>query len=354
MKSNLFIFLTVLLILQGFLNCKNEPELIQISVPGLDKIQDESDQSRWKFGLITGMGGLGDKSYNDMLFRGMVLSKKELGIDFAYRTPLSPAENLTLIEELISEGCNAIIEGSGWYGQEPVDILSEKYPEILFILVDDFALNYRHNVCSVTFRQNEGSFLAGILASLFSKTRNIAVVAASDVEVINDFIVGFVAGAEYADSEKKVFIEYIDVFSDKPDPFQNPEAAYLIAEDLITTNNVDVIYHISAGSGMGVFNAAKAHGRFAIGVDADQDYLAQGTILTSMMKNIDTGIMQIIGSIINDTFDNRPYILGLAEKGVSLSPMIYTADIIGGEILDIIKEAEKKIIDGEIKVPTVY
>lgn len=316
-------------------------------------LQDK-DETKYTVGFIAGMGGMGDKSYNDIMFKGLISSRKSLGIDIKYKIPHKPEDHKGFMEELISQGCNVIIAGGGWYSVDPVDNLSLIYPDVLFVLIDDYAKVYRENVCSVTFRQNEGSFLAGLLASRMSRNARIAVIAATDAEVIRDFIAGFKAGAEYADKQTSLFIRYIDHSEEVPDPFQHPESAYRIAEELILEHGVDVLFQVAGGSGTGVFNAARDYGRYAIGVDSDQDYLAQGTILASMMKNMDTAIIMIIKKIAGGSFENRPYMLGLEDKGVSLSPMTYTRDIIPDDVIKELKLAEQKIISGEIQVPSVY
>ncbi len=345
----LILSIMIIIIFSG-ISCKKEIQ----ETSGRQEDLPVKEKPRYKFGFIAGMGGMGDKSYNDIIYRGLIVSKKRFNIDISYKAPDKPEEYAILMNELIDDGCNVIIAGGGWYSIEPVDILSQKYPDALFVLIDDYAQKYRENVCSLTFRQNEGSFLAGMLASHMSRTKKIALIAATDADVINDFILGYKAGAEYADQKTEVIVRYIDALTDVPDPFQHPEAAFSISEKLILDNNADVLFQVAGGSGIGVFNAAKQHGKYAIGVDLDQDYLAQGVILASMMKNIDIAVEMIIEKILKGEFKNRPYIMGLKENGVSLSPMTYTRDIIPENVLESIRTAREKIVSGELEIPSAF
>lgn len=317
---------------------------------------NENASSMPSFGLITGLGGLGDRSYNDTLYKGMIQAKRLFGIEFDYVSPSHIDDNVPLMEKLISDGHNVIIAGGGWHQRTPVDMLARKHRDVIFVLIDEYAEEYLDNVCSIVFKQNEGSFLCGVLASMFSKTKNIAVIASTDEEVIRDFIEGFIAGAKYGYTGINILLRFIDEEHNEDDinPFNSPEIAYKIAENLILSKNVDIIYQVAAGSGFGVFNAVRDLGKYAIGVDSDQDYLAQGQILTSMMKNSDLGIVMIIDKILKGNFLNNAYELGIKENGVSLSPMTYTKHIIPEEILEAIDKAKLKIINEDITVPSSY
>jgi len=307
-----------------------------------------------KLGLITGLGGLGDKSFNDMQYRGMIMARREYGIEFEYLTPGKEEDDYLLMQQLIEKKCNVIIGGGGYHNIEPIEILSEKYPEILFVLLDDFARTYRKNVASVSFRQNEGSFLAGALAALVSDSKKIGVVAAMDIKVINDFIIGYEEGAHYIHNSFTIYKSYISTGSDGISPWNKPEMAYEKAVDLYDNKGVDVIFAVASASGMGVFRAAQKKEKFAIGVDSDQDYLAEGYILSSMMKNLDVGILFIVEKILKNEFENKAYILGLKENGIGLSPMTFTRNVVSDQMLEKLDVIKSKILKGELKVKSVY
>ncbi len=146
--------------------------------------------------------------------------------------------------------------------------------------------------------------------------------------------------------------EYSDITDISP--FNNIEAGANLAKRLFKEKNADIVFAVAGASGLGIIEEAVRDKRFAIGVDSDQDYLAEGTILFSMMKRIDNGIMYITEKIINGKFNNRNYRLGLKENGVGLSPMIFTKNKIGKDKLDFIETIKIKIINDYLKVPSSY
>ncbi|MDD2649574.1 MAG: BMP family ABC transporter substrate-binding protein [Candidatus Cloacimonetes bacterium] len=350
MKSNsriIIIIIIALVVIFLFFSFKH-------TIKSSKEINKISPQDTLFFGLATGLGGLGDKAFNDMHFKGMMLAQKNYNIKFIYDSPLRIEDDIEVIENLIDKGANVIIAGGGYHMIAPVDTLSRKYPYINFIVMDDIALNYYDNVASIQFKQNEGSFLVGAFCALESKSQKIAMIGADDLNIINDFYVGFESGAKYINPKVKVFKEYITTYDKVNSAFANPKIARQIANNLYKNHDIDIIFQVAAGSGLGVFNAAKENGKYVIGVDSDQDYLAEGIVLTSMMKNIDIGLDLVIGEIIRKGFQNKAYKFGLNENGVGLSKMIYTKDMIKPETLDKLKEINNMISSGQIIVPSLF
>jgi len=315
--------------------------------------ENHSQQDSLLFGLATGYGGLGDKAFNDMQFKGMLLAKKNHQINFIYEAPDENKDDASVIESLIAKKANIIIAGGGFHMVDPVDSLALKYPQVKFIIIDDQAKHYYPNVASIQFKQNEGSFLIGALCAMESKTKKVAMLGADNITIINDFYEGFKSGVAYIDPEIKPIIRYISDTDKTNSPFANPQVAHKIADQLYQSENVDIIYQVAAGSGMGVFNSAKQNKKFAIGVDSDQDYLAEGYILTSMMKNLDIAIDMIVGKILSEGFSNTPYKLGLKEKGVGLSDMSFTKENVNPDTIQRLKQIETDIIQGILIVPTL-
>ena len=338
----IFILIILLIVIQ----CKDNDKL--------SKNKQAAPQDTLLFGLATGLGGLGDKAFNDMHFKGMTLAQQKYNIKYIYDTPLTIEDDIEVIEGLINKGANVIIAGGGYHMIEPVDILAKKYPKVKFIVMDDVAHNYYDNVASIQFRQNEGSFLVGALCAMESKTKAIAMIGAININIINDFNVGFIAGAKYINPNINIYTEYIADYDKISNPFDNSKVARQIANKLYQTKNVDIIFQVAAGAGLGVFSAAKDNNKYVIGVDSDQDYLAEGIILTSMMKNIDVGLDIVISEIINSGFKNKAYKFGIKENGVGLSQMLYTKDKISPATLDKLTEIESLLVNKAIKVPTLF
>lgn len=305
-----------------------------------------------KVGLASGLGGLGDRSFNDMQYNGLVQAKRRFGVDIEYASPSSNTAYVPVVESLIAKGCSIIIAGGSTDMRIPVDVLSIRHPKVFFVLVDALAVTYRRNVASICFRQNEGSFLVGALSACMTKTRKIAFIGAVEIPIIEDFYAGFAAGAGYVARDVTIRKRFISQ-SGNETAWANPAAARRIALDLYGRENVDIIYTVASASGLGVFAAAREKNRYAVGVDSDQDHLAMGFVLTSMMKKLDQSIVYIIGEILHKTIENKAYYLGLKEGGVDLSPMTYTRDKIPAACLEQLEKIRSGIINGTIKVPNV-
>ncbi len=308
----------------------------------------------YTFGLVTGLGELGDFAFNDMQYNGMIMAKKQFGISFHYNSPKTVEEDTAKIEELIRKGCNVIFAGGGYHMIDPVDKLAPKYPQVLFILLDDTPKTLYKNVAGIIFKQNEGSFLAGALAASMTRSNSIGTVSAMNLTIINDFIVGFKAGALYVKPNIQFHNLYLAEDMKSSNPFSDPQMGFNASVKLIKQYKTDVLFQIASASGTGVFNAAKEEGIFAIGVDSDQDFLAKGTVLTSMMKRLDVAILFMVERIIGNNFENRVFSLGLKENGIGLSPMQYTKNIIPETVRTKISVIEKDIIEGKIHVPSSY
>lgn len=315
----------------------------------------KSNPKNVKIGLITGFGGLGDKSFNDMQYNGLLLAKKIYNIEFQYFSPQNFDDISKYTQVLIDNNCTAIIIGEGYIGHKVLDRFAEKYPNIKFVILDAICQKLYPNTASILFKQNEVSFLVGYLAAEKSKNKSVGFIGGADIDVINDFYSGFEQGVKYANTNCKIEKEYISsILNDFEKVWDSPDIANKIALKLILKKRVDVIFAVAAASNIGIFNACKQNSVFSIGVDTDQDYLIPGTILTSALKNLDQAIVFIIEKIIDNKFESKTYYLGLKENGVGLSPMIYTRNFIGEDVIKKIYTLQKKIVDGELTINTIF
>lgn len=150
------------------------------------------------------------------------------------------------------------------------------------------------NVVSLMFKEQEGSFLAGALSALMTKSNVIGFVGGIEVPVIQRFQTGYIQGAKYVNPN----IEVISVFINGSNPFNDPVSSKALTETLVA-KGADIVFHAAGASGAGVFQAAKEKGIFAIGVDSDQDYVLPGTILTSVVKRVDISVHDTIKDVLN-------------------------------------------------------
>lgn len=304
-----------------------------------------------KVGLAYDVGGRGDKSFNDLAAAGLEKAKKDLNIDFKELSAVQgendqqKADRLTL---LATSGYNPII-GVGFAYATALKQVAPKYPNIHFGIVDDDSIT-ANNVAGLVFSENESSFLVGVAAALATKSKNVGFIGGVQTPLIQKFQAGYAAGVKAIDPAIKVQVAYI---SQAPDfsGFNDPAKGKVIAEGQYD-NGADVVYHAAGGSGSGLFQAAKAKGKLAIGVDSDQYQSAPADekefILTSALKGVDTAVYNFIEQDAKGQFKPGSTRFSLKDNGVGYAtsnPKIepYKAKI---------EEFKAKIISGEITVPT--
>lgn len=354
MKFYIFIIIIIVIVILLGLFWSNIMKIIKVNDKA-DSSTIKVDTKKFKVGLITGFGGLGDKSFNDMQYNGLILAKKLFGIDFLYFTPQNFQDIINNTQTLIDNGCKLIILGEGYIGQKVIDMFAQKYPAIKFVISDNKVDRLYPNSASILFKQNEASFLAGYLAASMTKKNKIGFIGGVEIDVIEDFYIGFFQGIKYYNNNLIVYKKYLsDYIKDFEKVWDNPEVAYNTAKEMILKKDVDIIFAVAAASNLGIFNAAKEYSIYSIGVDTDQDYIVPEVILTSVLKNLDQAIVFIIGQVLENKFESKTYYLGLKENGVALSPMLYTKDIIGEDRIKEIFILQKKIIDNEILVDSVF
>ncbi len=324
----------VLFCLGIFASCGKEKE-----VKKMDNLKEETPI---KVGLVLSTGGLGDKSFNDSAYRGIEMAEDKLGVTVKYVEPASPSEDEQFLKEYAEANYNLVI-ATGFQMADAVKKVATEYPKIKFVLVDS-AIDLP-NMVALTFREDEGSFLVGAVAAMMSKTDVVGFVGGMDVPQINKFRNGFEEGAKYVKPNIKVLVSYIGGNNPFNDPVKGKENTYAMIN-----GDADVIYHAAAASGAGIFEAVKEKGIYAIGVDSNQDDVAKGYVLTSMVKNVDKAVFETIKEVKEGNYKAGIKVLGVAQDGVGTTNFEFTKDIIGAEKLARLEEIKNKIKSGEIKV----
>jgi basic membrane protein A len=306
--------------------------------------------------LINGV--LGDKSFFDSANRGMEQVMKdypqvkvktiEAGID--------PAKWQAALEDAAAnEEYDVMILGT-YQMSEFLQIVAPKYPEKKFIIYDvsvDYTVCDCKNVYSITYLQNEGSYLAGVFAGLVSQTKVIGVVGGQDIPVINDFIVGYEQGAK-ANGVTEVIKQYAGGWND---PAKGKELALAMYQQ-----GADIVFQVAGGTGVGVFQAAQEMGKYAIGVDSDQATIINDTnpeqapfIITSMKKNVDNSLYRAMKMYIEGTLPfGTMEALGVAEGGVGLAENQWFDAVATPEIKAALETAKADLLAGKITVDTVF
>ncbi|MEG1978255.1 MAG: BMP family ABC transporter substrate-binding protein [Cetobacterium sp.] len=296
-----------------------------------------------KVGLILAMGGLGDKSFNDSAYAGLLKAKKDFDIEVKYVEPNTWMEDGFFLEEYSQNGFDLIIATS-YTAQDAMEDISSKFPDTKYAIVDTRAKEGA-NIASLVFDEAEGSFLVGAVAAKMSKTGKIGFIGAVDIPLINRFRNGYEQGAKYVNPDISVVTTYVGGDAPFSDPLKGKEHAFSLANQ-----NVDVIYHASGNTGIGILEGVKEKGIYGIGVDCDQDDIVKGQVLTSMLKNVNNAIYKIIEDTVNGKFEGKVYNFGLKEDGVGTTDFKYTRDIVGEENIALVQKLKEDIINGKIKV----
>ncbi len=300
-------------------------------------------------GFLVPVSGLGDHSFNDMTYAGLVRAKNIYNFELIREQCRSagPDGHRPALEALIEQQADIIVV-NGWGFTEVVKEYAEKFPERYFIL-NDFPLSGFSNVISTVFAQHEGSFLAGALASWTSRTGKIGFIGGKDMPVIRSFLTGFRQGVAYTKTDAEIHVLFLSKENEESSGFDNPEFSHQQADNLYN-KGVDIIFSVAGLSGNGIIRAAAENNKFAIGVDADQDYMAKGHVLTSVIKRLDRATFESLRIIFEGDAVPGVYYFGLKEGGVALSPMTYTRHLIAAETLKKITTLQELIITGEIRV----
>jgi basic membrane protein A len=304
-----------------------------------------------KVGMAYDVGGRGDQSFNDSAAAGLDKAKADFGVD-AKESAATNGEAESAREErlnqLIDAGYTNIVAVSFAYATA-VGKVAKENPEVKFAIVDD-STNSMDNVMNLTFAANEGSFLVGVAAALTSKTKHVGFIGGVETDLIKSFEAGYDAGVKAVDPSIKIDSKYL---TQPPDfsGFSSVDKGKAAAEGMYQ-GGADVVYHAAGGSGGGVFTAAKAAGKWAIGVDSDQAKTAaedvQSVILTSMLKRVDTGVYYFIKSVHDGTFKGGTQVFDLKTDGVGYST---TGDHLSADTIAKMEDFKQQIIDGKITVP---
>jgi len=297
-------------------------------------------------GFITGASGLGDLSFNDMAYGGIRRAQQKH--DFTLII-LEPRESGTSTQEDVMNvvGQADIIILLGAQHSDLAKEAAAANPGKRFIFVEVPVEGY-DNISSVMFNQNEGSFLAGALAALVSRDGKVGFMGGTPIPPVQAFEQGYREGIAYARPEVKLIVDYVTPAGDFSG-FGNPGKGYEIAMKQFR-DGADIIFAVAGLTGNGVIEAARRSGKYAIGVDSDQDSLAKGFVLTSMIKRLDVAAYDELEAALGSTFSPGVTIYGLANGGVSLTEMRYTRDKIPAPALERLREIQSGIISGEITV----
>ena len=305
--------------------------------------------------MVADIGGLGDQSFNDSAHAGLMRAQKELGMKTETLESSAPTDYVDNLTQLAESGFNPVY-AVGFLQTDAVNEVAPQYPDTNFAIIDSVVKP--KNAASIVFREQEGSYLAGVVAGLMTQEdtpytnpddKVIGFLGGQQSELIGKFQAGYEAGVESVCPDCKVLVQYA---GSTPDAFNDPARGKEISLQQIN-QGADIIYHASGATGAGLFDAAKEKHIFAIGVDADQAKLfPEAPILTSVVKRVDNAVFQTIQEADEDKFPGGEVVeFGLDDKGISLAPFGRFEEDVPQNVKDEVDKAQQGIIAGDIKVP---
>ena len=289
--------------------------------------------------IVYDMGGKFDKSFNEAAWRGMERWKKETGKTYLEFEIANESQREQAMRRMAERGASPII-GVGFSQASSIEKVAKDFPKLQFAIVD-MVVN-QPNVQSVVFKEQEGSFLVGMMAVMASKSGKVGFVGGMDIPLIRKFQCGYEQGAKHANAKAEV---YANMTGTTGAAWSDPGRGGELAKAQFA-KGADVVFAAAGGTGIGVYQAAKDSGKLAIGVDSNQNHLQPGTMLTSMLKRVDTAVYNVaMGS-------TQPGItvLGLKEGGVDVALDEHNARLVTAEMKAKVDAARADIIAGKIKV----
>lgn len=296
-----------------------------------------------KVTMVTSVGGVTDGSFNQSAWEGLQKSEKDLGIKASYIESKQEADYVTNLEQAVDSD-NDLILATGFPMQQALLEAAKNYPDQKFAIVDvDYGDETPDNVTCISFNEEQSGYVVGLVAGKMTKTNKVGFVGGMNNVVINKFQAGYEAGVKEANPEATILVQYVNSFADQAKGKSIANQMY--------NNKADILFACAGDSGLGVLECAKETGKYAIGVDRDQNNVAPDNILTSAMKKVNEGVYTLVKNLNDGTFDGgKTLVFGLKEEGIGLAPS--TDKNVPKEVIDYVNVKIEKIISGEIVVPS--
>jgi basic membrane protein A and related proteins len=295
-----------------------------------------------KVGLVTDIGGLNDRSFNQLANEGLERAKSDLGVEGRVLTSKSDADYVPNLSTLAQQKFDLVI-GVGFLMSDAMNTVATKFPDTNFAIIDfsQAALKGKPaNVRGLLFKENEAGYLTGYLAALVVKDKGgdqvISSVGGQKIPPVDGYIAGYQAAAKEANAKVKTLNGYSQDFVDQAKCKE-------IALNQIAEGS-QVVFQVAGQCGLGALDAAKEKGVLGIGVDADQGYLGDH-ILTSAQKKVDVAVFETAKAAQDGSFKGgEDQIFDLKSDGVGLGKV----NAEGQKFADQVEEVKQKIISGEI------
>jgi basic membrane protein A len=295
-----------------------------------------------KAGVVTDIGGLNDRGFNEAANNGRKRAQKELGIDTRVLISKSNADYVPNLSQLAQQQYDAIVS-NGFLMGDATNTVASKFPDASFAIIDFSASGLKDkpkNVEGLVFKEQEAGYLVGYLAGLWAKDNNAKVVSSvggQKIPPVDHYIAGFQAGAKKAYPQVETLNGYSQDFVDQAKCKE-------IALDQIAQGS-KVVFQVAGQCGLGALDAAKEKGVQGIGVDNDQSFLGPH-ILTSALKKVDEAVFESIKRVQDGTFKGGTDVTAtVANGGVGIGKISPE----GQKYADQIKKIQDQIASGDIQ-----
>lgn len=316
-----------------------------------------SNKSKIKIGMVTDTGGINDKSFNQGAWEGLKKFAKDnnmptgQGKQVSYLESQQDTDYQTNLNQMVHHGYNLVF-GIGYKMADAVGTIAKQNPKAKLAIIDSVVTkkngDLMPNVASITFKEQEGSFLVGVAAAKMTHSNKIGFIGGVKSDVISRFENGFKAGVKTVNPKAKIFVQYAGSFADAAKGGEIAKTMY--------GKGADIIFAAAGATGNGAFTEAKnetknGHKVWVIGVDRDQYNLGlpENVTLTSMVKHVDTAVYKVSKQTMNGNFPGGKHVvLGLKQNGVGIAPHKKN---LSDAALSAIKKYKQEMINGKIKAP---
>ena len=291
--------------------------------------------------LIYDLGGKFDKSFNEAAWEGAEKWKAETGGNYNEIELQNEAQREQALRRFAENGNNPIVM-AGFSFASALSEIAPDFPDTKFVIID--MVVDAPNVRSTVFKEQEGSYLVGMMAAMASKSGTVGFVGGMDIPLIRRFACGYVLGVRAVNGDAKIIQNYTGTtYHAWNDPIKGGELT-----KAQISQGADVVYHAAGGTGLGVLQAAADAGILGIGVDKNQNHLQSGSVLTSMVKRVDVAVYNAFtqGANLTTGFE----VMGLGNGGVAYSMDSHNASLVSAEMLTAVEAAKAKIIAGDIEI----
>ena len=300
-------------------------------------------QTALKPAIVYANGGKFDKSFNEGVSNGAKRFADETKITVADFEPANETQFEQALRRFAQRGQDPII-AVGFSQAVALEKVGKEFPNTHFTIIDSVVK--LPNVQSVVFREQEGSFLVGMLAAMASKTGKVGFVGGMDIPLVRKFQCGFEQGIKYANPNAELIS---NMTGTTPAAWNDPGRGAELAKGQFD-RGVDVVYAAAGSTGVGILQAAKDRSKLGIGVDSNQNYLHPGTMLTSMLKRVDVAAYNSFKAMQAGNWRGDVQVLGLKEGGVDWALDQYNEKLITPEMKAKVDAAKADIIAGKITV----